>query len=80
MFIVKTDSGMFMPSVPHKTFKSFVRAVNTMERAVEKRAAEYGYGLEYCQAWKENEVTFVVSYKDDFGFLHTFSIEEIGDE
>jgi hypothetical protein len=80
MFIVKTDSGMFMPSVPHKTFKSFVRAVNTMERAVEKRAAEYGYEIHHYLTWEENETTFVVSYKDCFGFLHAFTIEEIEDE
>lgn len=80
MFIVKTDSGMFKPSLPNKTFKSFVRAVNTMERAVEKRAADYGYGLKYYLAVEESETTFSVSYKDDFGFLHTFTIEEIEDE
>lgn len=80
MFIIKTDSPMFKPSVPNKTFKSFVRAVNTMERAVEKRAAEYGYGLKHYLVYERNETTFVVSYHDDFGFLHTFTVEEIEDE
>lgn len=80
MFIVKTDSGMFKPSLPNKTFKSFVRAINTMERAVEKRAADYGYGLEYYLAGDESETAFSVSYIDDFGFIHTFTVEKIEDE
>lgn len=74
MFVIKTDSPMFAPSVPRRAFKSFVRAADTMRRTVIHRADDYGYGLKESLAYELSETEFVIEFIDDFGFIHSFSV------
>lgn len=79
MFRITTDSPMFAISVPNKTFNSFVRALDTMRYAVQRRAREYGYGLKENLAYEMENHHFAVDFIDDFGFIHTFYVVEVED-
>lgn len=79
MFRIETESSMFAVSVPHKTFKSFVRALCTMRYAVLNRARDYGYELKEGLAYEIDNNRFVVEFIDEFGFIHSFHVVEIED-
>lgn len=79
MYRIETDSPLFAVSVPHKTFRSFVRAVCNMRYAVLNRARDYGYGLYETIAYEMNEGDFVVEFIDDFDLVHTFHVVKMGE-